>query len=77
MALAPFGIRAPLWSGTTLCVNPAVSRTAEAEGNADASEFVSILGVSSPAAQTGRSDNPDTSQVTKKALPGRLSKVTE
>jgi hypothetical protein len=42
--LAPFGIRAPLWSGTTLFVDPAVPRTAEAEGSTDASEFVSILG---------------------------------
>jgi hypothetical protein len=42
--LAPFGVSSPLWSGTTLLVNPAVPRTAEVDGNPDASEFVKILG---------------------------------
>lgn len=42
--LAPFGVSAPLWSGTTLLVNPAVPRTAEVDGDPEASEFVKILG---------------------------------
>lgn len=42
--LQPFGVSAPVWSGTTLLVNPDVPRTAEVEGNPDASEFVKILG---------------------------------
>ncbi len=42
--LAPYGVSAPLWSGTTLLVNPAAPRTAEIEGDPDASEFVKILG---------------------------------
>jgi hypothetical protein len=42
--LAPFGVSSPLWSGTTLLVNPSVPRTAEVEGDPDASEFVKILG---------------------------------
>jgi hypothetical protein len=42
--LAPFGVRSPLWSGTTLLVNPAIPRTEEVQGSPEASEFVSILG---------------------------------
>ena len=42
--LAPFGVRSPLWSGTTLLVNPTVPRTEEVQGSPEASEFVSILG---------------------------------
>jgi hypothetical protein len=42
--LASYGVSAPLWSGTTLLVDPRVPRTAEVEGNPEASEFVSVLG---------------------------------
>jgi len=42
--LASYGVSAPLWSGTTLLVNPSAPRTAEVEGSPDASECVSILG---------------------------------
>jgi hypothetical protein len=42
--LAPFGVRSPLWSGTTLLVNPTVPRTEEVQGSPEGSEFVSILG---------------------------------
>ncbi|MBX9918235.1 MAG: hypothetical protein K2Y33_00160 [Mycolicibacterium frederiksbergense] len=42
--LEPFGISTPLWSGTTLLVNPDVPRTAEVNGDPDASQMVRILG---------------------------------
>ncbi|WP_241473858.1 hypothetical protein [Mycolicibacterium neoaurum] len=42
--LVPFGISTPLWSGTTLLVNPDVPRTAEVHGDPDASQMVRILG---------------------------------
>lgn len=42
--LEPFGITTPLWSGTTLLVNPDVPRTAEVNGDPDASQMVRILG---------------------------------
>ena len=42
--LEPFGISTPLWSGTTLLLNPDVPRTAEVNGDPDASQMVRILG---------------------------------
>jgi hypothetical protein len=40
----PFGVSSPLWSGLTVMLNPAVPRTAEVNGDPDASAFVKVLG---------------------------------
>lgn len=42
--LVPPRVSAPLWSGTTVVVNPEVARTAEVNGDPEASEFVKVLG---------------------------------
>jgi len=42
--LAPYGVSSPLWATTTVVVNSAVPRTAEARNADDASAYVSVIG---------------------------------